>query len=62
MHFLQKSAKRTKRKISKYPSNAKYNFIKGVWQYNDGCLVIEGKDGPCTKKEDIETGEDQKGF
>lgn len=62
MHILQINAKKTKIIETIYPDNAIYNFIEGVWRDNKGGLVTYDIRRPmCTKKEDIETGEDQKG-
>jgi hypothetical protein len=44
--------------------NAVYDALKGFWVYNESkfpCVMDEKFAGPRTKKDDIETGEDQKG-
>ena len=45
------------------PPNCEYNLTEGAWVLQDtGTLLVEtpGRPMPATKKEDIETGEDQK--
>ena len=47
------------------PPNATYSVRRGVWIDTDSrTLVIrrEGEEPPRTKKNDVETGEDQKGY
>lgn len=62
MHILQKKAKKIKAIESPYPSNATYNFEEGVWRDQNKCLVsYDYNRALSTKKNDIETGEDQKG-
>ncbi len=46
------------------PEGCRYDLYEGAWILEDvGSLLVESPDrkGPRTKKEDIETGEDQKG-
>lgn len=46
------------------PQDCEYNLTEGAWVLQDtGLLLVEtpGRPMPATKKQDIETGEDQKG-
>lgn len=45
------------------PSKATYDPLIGAWRTDDGRLWVRSRDrdAPRTKKQDIETGEDQKG-
>ena len=62
--LLKKALKYKKRKKIKAPENYTYDFKLGFW-YNifDKSLLIKSPSFLAlgTKKEDIETGEDQKG-
>ena len=46
------------------PQNCEYSLTEGAWMLQDvGSLLVEtpGRLMPATKKQDLETGEDQKG-
>lgn len=62
--LLQKSLKYRKRKEIETPKNYSFNSIVGAWINNsDQSFLIQSSDFNAlgSKKEDIETGEDQKG-
>ena len=47
------------------PANSDYDLLAGAWVHRpSGGLLVESADvkPPRTKKHDIETGEDQKGY
>ena len=46
------------------PQGCRYDLLQGAWVLeSDGALLVESPDPPRpkTKKQDLETGEDQKG-
>lgn len=62
--LLQKALSYKKRKEIKEPRGFKFDNLLGAWINKiDGSYLIESTNFPAfgTKKEDIETGEDQKG-
>jgi hypothetical protein len=64
-HLLLKNS-RTSRRVSRdlSPPGCRYDLAVGAWIVNgSGDLLVETKEGPRphTKKNDVETGEDQKG-
>ena len=61
MHVLQREAKATELREIDGPADAVYDFAAGVWRGNDGLIAYDSRYGRQTKKNDIETGEDQKG-
>jgi hypothetical protein len=61
MHVLQREAKVTALRETEQPANASYDFSAGVWRGENGLLAYDQRNNATTKKNDIETGEDQKG-
>lgn len=62
MHALIRTTRRTLAQPNGVrPSNARYEFTKGLWIGPDGPLYRDPDQMPQSKKADIETGEDQKG-
>ena len=62
MHPLLQTTRRTPVRIAEaYPQNATYDFHRGLWVGPEGPLCNTPASMPYTKKEDLETGEDQKG-
>ncbi len=61
MHVLQREAKGTELSKIEGPEDAEYDFAGGVWRSKDGLISYDSRYGRQTKKNDIETGEDQKG-
>ena len=61
MHILQRIAKTTKVNGSGVPSNADYDIVAGVWRGQGGLIAFDPESEMTTKKNDLETGEDQKG-
>ena len=61
MHILQRIAKTTKVNGSGVPSNADYDVVAGVWRGQEGLIAFDPESEMTTKKNDLETGEDQKG-
>jgi len=65
LHPLLDRAHRYKRReVDLSPTGCTYDQNAGAWRDDStGCLAAEmpGRQGPRTKKMDIETGEDQKG-
>lgn len=62
--LLQKALKYRQRKEIKSPNGFLFDSLLGAWVNNiDKSLLIFSKDFKAlgTKKEDVETGEDQKG-
>ncbi len=62
--LLQKALKYKKRKVIETPKGFSFDSLIGAWINNiDKTFLIEAKgfQGLGTKKNDIETGEDQKG-
>jgi hypothetical protein len=62
--LLQKALKYKMRKKNEAPSGFSFNSLLGAWVNNeDKTFLIEAKGFHAlgTKKEDVETGEDQKG-
>ncbi|WP_062490011.1 hypothetical protein [Labrenzia sp. CP4] len=61
MHVLQREAKATKLGKIAVPADAEYDFAAGVWRNNEGLIAYDTRCDIQTKKNDLETGEDQKG-
>lgn len=64
MHFILENAKRYSNRSVKMHEGYTYSAQDGYWMsdLSDEPLVLSDKmEGLATKKEDIETGEDQKG-
>ncbi|WP_452597117.1 hypothetical protein [Pontimicrobium sp. MEBiC01747] len=62
--LLQKALRYKKRKKIEAPKNFMFDSLLGAWINKiDQSLLIKSENFPAlgTKKEDIETGEDQKG-
>lgn len=64
-HILLKKALKYKKRIEiKEPKGFSFNSLTGAWVNNiDNTFLIQSKEFKAlgTKKEDVETGEDQKG-
>ena len=61
-HFLIARATRTTvRDTPLVPEDARYDARRGFWVRNDEPWVLADDVMPLTKKNDIETSEDQKG-
>lgn len=62
MHPLLNTTRRTlATNESVYPEGAIYDFSRGMWRRPDGAICDDDEQQPRTKKNDLETGEDQKG-
>ncbi|MDB5801744.1 MAG: hypothetical protein JWL63_2683 [Rhodocyclales bacterium] len=61
MHILERTAKPTKLNEERSPEGAVYCFEAGVWRGAEGLITYDPRHGKATKKNDVETGEDQKG-
>lgn len=65
LHPLLARAQRYQReRVDLQPPGCSYDALAGAWRdHATGALAVElpGRQGPHTKKADIETGEDQKG-
>lgn len=61
MHVLQREAKATELNEIDGPRDAVYDFAAGVWRNKNGLIAYDSRYGKQTKKNDLETGEDQKG-
>ncbi|QNH75701.1 hypothetical protein GGD92_25530 [Pseudomonas protegens] len=61
MHILQRKAKTTEHRDISGPEDATYDFDSGVWRNEAGLVAYDPRHAQSTKKNDIETGEDQKG-
>jgi hypothetical protein len=62
MHPLMKTTRRTlANNPSAQPEGADYDFAAGLWVLNGGALCDDPRQMPASKKNDLETGEDQKG-
>jgi hypothetical protein len=65
LHPLLARAQRYRRgQVDLQPPGCSYDALAGAWRdMATGALAVElpGRQGPRTKKMDIETGEDQKG-
>jgi hypothetical protein len=61
MHVLQRKAKTTECSKIEAPEDATYDFEAGVWRNETGLVAYDPRHAQSTKKNDIETGEDQKG-
>jgi hypothetical protein len=62
--LLQRAHKYPRREVDLSPAGCLYDDAVGAWRVIEtGELWVEtpGRRGPHTKKNDIETGEDQKG-
>lgn len=62
--LLERAQKYPYRNINLSPADCWYDNTVGAWRLiSTGELWVEmsNRIGPCTKKNDIETGEDQKG-
>lgn len=61
MHILYRLAKTTALNNNVLPEGAQYDFVAGVWQRDGKVIALDPNNKVTTKKNDIETGEDQKG-
>jgi hypothetical protein len=61
MHILQRLAKTTPITGDLTPADASYDFAAGVWRGEKGLITFDPRRESTTKKNDLETGEDQKG-
>lgn len=62
MHILiQKARRATSPKSPLVPEGSTYDAKAGLWSLNGTLLVEFPNDARSTKKQDVETGEDQKG-
>ncbi|MFG1315487.1 hypothetical protein [Xanthobacter autotrophicus] len=61
MHILQLKAKRYRVTGNGQPQDATYDFVAGVWRNCKGIVAFQDGGAPASKKNDLETGEDQKG-
>lgn len=61
MHILQRKAKTYRANGDGQPKDAVYDFLAGVWRSQNGVVAFQDGAPPSTKKNDLETGEDQKG-
>jgi hypothetical protein len=61
MHILERLAKKTKINGFGLPREAAYNFEAGAWIGQNGLVSLDPENEMTTKKNDLETGEDQKG-
>jgi hypothetical protein len=61
MHVLQREARTTELRKIEGPDDAVYDFASGVWRSKEGLIAYDSRYGRQTKKNDLETGEDQKG-
>ncbi|CDZ68049.1 Hypothetical protein NGAL_HAMBI2605_63320 [Neorhizobium galegae bv. orientalis] len=61
MHILQTKAKKFQANGTGQPENANYDFAAGVWRNKEGLVAFQTGNEPVSKKNDLETGEDQKG-
>lgn len=62
--LLERAHTYERREVNLSPPSCTYDPLVGAWRSDeDGLLAVERPDrqGPHTKKMDIETGEDQKG-
>lgn len=62
--LLERAQKYPRQDVDLAPEGCVYDDKVGAWRFiRTGVLWVEtpGREGPRTKKEDIETGEDQKG-
>lgn len=62
--LLQRAQKYPHRQVDLAPDGCVYDDAVGAWRVTEtGELWVEtpNREGPRTKKQDIETGEDQKG-
>lgn len=62
--LLEVATRRPHQSVPEMPSSASYDVVGGCWMLGEKPLVrTEGSrlGTPSTKKNDIETGEDQKG-
>lgn len=62
MHILRSRAlESVARDETPMPEDAKYDVRAGVWRGDSGLLAYDVKQESITKKNDVETGEDQMG-
>ena len=62
MHILRRTAVASvARDETPMPADAAYDTAIGVWRGADGPLALDPAFERSTKKNDVETGEDQKG-
>lgn len=61
MHILQRMAEKTKRNSEADLLLADYDFADGLRRQGDRILAFDTANKPVSKKNDVETGEDQKG-
>lgn len=62
MHILLTTALGTAiRDETPMPEGAEYDVVLGAWRGDNGLLAYDPDTDRVTKKQDIETGEDQKG-
>ena len=62
--LLARAQRYQRRAVDLHPPGCSYDALVGAWRdVATGALAVElpGRQGPHTKKMDIETGEDQKG-
>lgn len=62
--LLERARKYTRGEVNLAPTGCSYDAAIGAWRIDEtGELWVESPDrkGPRTKKNDVETGEDQKG-
>ncbi|WCK21760.1 hypothetical protein [Agrobacterium tumefaciens] len=62
MHILRTTALgSTVRDETPMPEGAKYDVTLGAWRGDKGLLAYDADTDRVSKKQDVETGEDQKG-
>lgn len=62
MHILERLAKTTDLNETVSIADATYNFEEGTWRGLNGLVTYDPSHIRASKKSDIETGEDQKGY
>jgi len=61
VHILQMKAKKSRTNGNGHPDAATYDFEVGAWVNEQGLVAFQEGSELVTKKNDIESGEDQKG-
>lgn len=61
MHILERRAKASALRSNSAPRDGIYDFAAGVWRGPSGLLAYDPAIDQMSKKNDLETGEDQKG-
>ncbi|MBC6427793.1 MAG: hypothetical protein GDA55_00895 [Cellvibrionales bacterium] len=61
MHILQCLAKTTPLNSNPISDGAEYDFAAGLWKRDGQIIALDPNNQVTSKKNDIETGEDQKG-